>query len=52
MGSSLKVNIKMVKKMERGQAGGTMIKHVRKCRVPIKPGKWVISGIFIITKET
>ena len=52
MGNSLKVYIKMVKKMERGQVGGTMIKHVKKCKVPIKPGKWLISGIFIITKET
>ena len=52
MGSSLKVNIKMVKKMERGQAGGTMIKHVKKCKAPIKPVKWLTSGIFIITKET
>ena len=52
MGNSLKVNIKMVKKMERGQAGGTMIKHVKKCKELIKPVKWLINGIFIITKAT
>ena len=50
MENSPKVNIKMVKKMEPGQAGGTMIKHVRKCKVLIKPGKWLINGIFITIK--
>ena len=33
-------DIKTGKKMELGQAGGIMIKHEKKCKVPTKMVKW------------
>ena len=38
-------------RMKFGLVGGTMKEHVKKCKVLIKMGKWLISGFFMIKME-